>query len=1265
MKTLNEKLYEYLVNAGKPINIGDILNDKEFSNVPQRLIGNGLLAIRGEGSANYYMKDGKMYFTTDLSQGHAMIGSQSFISSLSGVASNPLFGLLSVALKVFPEVGDAETDAALDAIKFTSKCKCDSYEIAFPSDPVKKIAPNNNETLAHDFVADYNSGPISKMTARTELKEEYELTRDARAEFIKYGLICYINKIAKCLCEPEEYVTDTAYALCLPTAPYCTIHIVRPDGTQVLRIDWNFAGKLPSKKAVMEFLRRWIDTYKYSASKQYIKNWGFDFDKVLKKQPNAQMRKQILKEIKTTIDKTVTEVSVFLLCATSEKAVKRPTAFLYNSRRILEKAAKSADELINCMTKIITFYSSENVSDDFLLELCSYGKMIALMLGNLVAKVNVGNAPYYSDDNSDGETVVYVRAIPSHLCDYVDFLAEKTLNIKSADSDTKTEIKKLQQYIKEIYDAENEEPDYNSEFEISEKTLVTYLGAAEDVTVPQNISSIGDAAFKNVRQVKTVTFGANVTAIGSFVFDGCSDLKTVKILGDPTSIGFFGNKAFTVQGYKDTEIEKYCKNNKIKFEALPEDDTPLIEISDSGAYMYEGFAFPKVIGCKEMNELDFLQKNELKENKGTSNIKFRIMSSDKSFLESSSARFSLSAGDPLRTSGDGIRQAMHLEQMSVTKTFHDKYSTVKADNGRVVVRYDAFETSENDGVRGTTYLFAVASNDVILPMFMIFNGNYSPKQQQAALESYAREIVTTKSYYEKVKKAQEQAEQKRIAEEKKAAEEKAKEQVKLNKPIVKQCLAQIDECKKSVKTVVAKKQKEEQESIQKEIEQLEAEKQSHKDALAKLGLFASSEKKAEKAEIERIEAEIAKISTSKYVEDQLEMIESCGNLVFEEYKEDVEDFLAKKYNMGYKQKEERKPLSIEDVNKKECDAMAADGKTVTDLQKERNLLKLQILDFMYKGEQGKYQYLCLITDLEDMLKNEHGIDIESMNYQKFASIVKSLVKDGFVTSQEIRRRVYYSFTDTEQKTKVGKRLRGLPMIESQLEYTENNYYANLKCPKLPTEKVLSNKLDKKFDSKIKSHEEKRIEAEKAQKEAKRQENLKKKRNIKILLIAVLIIVSIIAIKAAPKIKENNEYKKFNNTVSEAFDNCSSSFFSADDFFEDSDADKVVDAYFESCQKSNDSKKALAAIDTLICADVAFRIHHPYRYSSWIHYYGIPSSTLMWLYDQVKDGDEYKDGRYTLYGYTLYFDFTRSSFGSDEYELYKVYMVSGNKEYQIW
>ncbi|MBQ9746092.1 MAG: leucine-rich repeat domain-containing protein, partial [Clostridia bacterium] len=57
------------------------------------------------------------------------------------------------------------------------------------------------------------------------------------------------------------------------------------------------------------------------------------------------------------------------------------------------------------------------------------------------------------------------------------------------------------------------------------------------VTIPANVTSIGDSAFENCEALTSVTIPANVTSIGSYAFYGCTSLTSVTIPAGVTSIG--------------------------------------------------------------------------------------------------------------------------------------------------------------------------------------------------------------------------------------------------------------------------------------------------------------------------------------------------------------------------------------------------------------------------------------------------------------------------------------------------------------------------------------------------------------------------------------------------------------------------------------------------------------------------------------------------------------------------------------------------------
>ena len=116
MKTLNEQIYEYLLLENRPMTVPEVHLSENFKDVPANAIGKGLLAICAEGLINYYMKDGKIYFSTDHSVGRGPIGSQSNMNNLAGAlsaffggAETDMISLLGNMTKAFPEVGDTSS----------------------------------------------------------------------------------------------------------------------------------------------------------------------------------------------------------------------------------------------------------------------------------------------------------------------------------------------------------------------------------------------------------------------------------------------------------------------------------------------------------------------------------------------------------------------------------------------------------------------------------------------------------------------------------------------------------------------------------------------------------------------------------------------------------------------------------------------------------------------------------------------------------------------------------------------------------------------------------------------------------------------------------------------------------------------------------------------------------------------------------------------------------------------------------------------------
>jgi hypothetical protein len=78
-------------------------------------------------------------------------------------------------------------------------------------------------------------------------------------------------------------------------------------------------------------------------------------------------------------------------------------------------------------------------------------------------------------------------------------------------------------------------------YEMNGTVLERYRGKAANVTIPEGVTAIGEAAFYECYNLTTITIPVSVTVIENFAFAKCNNLTGITI---PTGVATIGDRAF-------------------------------------------------------------------------------------------------------------------------------------------------------------------------------------------------------------------------------------------------------------------------------------------------------------------------------------------------------------------------------------------------------------------------------------------------------------------------------------------------------------------------------------------------------------------------------------------------------------------------------------------------------------------------------------------------------------------------------------------------
>ena len=184
MKSLNERLYDYLSSLTEPKTIKEIKDSEEFKDVPRQEIGAALTQLQLEDIAYRKVVEGKAYYSADPKQGTSRNPMQLFISNMAGAMNkamnpeNPLEKLFGHQFDV--EMEDVDLHAA-DILNVTyeqnKKVVTDEYSILIPDEFVIEENVEERDFIAYlphkDNPDDRNMAPITLFAGQRLVNDSF------------------------------------------------------------------------------------------------------------------------------------------------------------------------------------------------------------------------------------------------------------------------------------------------------------------------------------------------------------------------------------------------------------------------------------------------------------------------------------------------------------------------------------------------------------------------------------------------------------------------------------------------------------------------------------------------------------------------------------------------------------------------------------------------------------------------------------------------------------------------------------------------------------------------------------------------------------------------------------------------------------------------------------------------------------------------------------------------------------------------------------
>jgi hypothetical protein len=118
------------------------------------------------------------------------------------------------------------------------------------------------------------------------------------------------------------------------------------------------------------------------------------------------------------------------------------------------------------------------------------------------------------------------------------------------------------------------------------------------ITIPNSVTSIGDNAFRDCKNLASITIPVSVTSIGGWAFDGCTSLASITI---PNSVTSVGEKAFAGTAWLDSQPGGLVYVGKVLYKYKEMPANTVINNIRGDTTAIAGGAFE---GCKSLTSIN-------------------------------------------------------------------------------------------------------------------------------------------------------------------------------------------------------------------------------------------------------------------------------------------------------------------------------------------------------------------------------------------------------------------------------------------------------------------------------------------------------------------------------------------------------------------------------------------------------------------------------------------------------------------------------------